>query len=57
MTKEKAKALRKFDYKVIQVSFSTPAQEKEEKLDVLGSDGWELVSFHGESAVFKRLIA
>ena len=55
--KDKAKNLRKFDYKVVLVPTSAPVEDKEARLDALGAEGWELVAFEGETAVLKRLIA
>lgn len=48
-------ALRKFDYKLTNVNHGLPILEKEKILDALGAEGWELIAFHGDAAVFKRL--
>lgn len=49
--------LRKFDYKVVVLPGSAPDAEKEERLDTLGAEGWELVGVNGEQCIFKRLFS
>lgn len=46
----------KLDYKVIFVPASMKVEEKEEKLDKLGAEGWTLVAVDRDNYIFKRYL-